>query len=140
MRLFSNSEASDSSTTGRPSTDSLSGGCGRDSRSLKNGDAMASTDLCTRKMTWSDDRIMRLASYTTKVSDGDVVVILWASETSRSWIRDRADFAYKGSFFKTLSSSVHQPHLRFRNCHRLQTLKLPKIPVWSRWVSMHIRN
>ena len=138
MRLFRSSEPSDNSTTGRPSTDSLSEGCGRESRSLKNGDAIASTDLWTRKMTWSDDRIMRLASDTTKVSDGDVVVLTWASESSQSWTRDRADFACIR--FNTLSSSVHQLHSRSRNCHRQQTLMLPKIHVWYRWVSMHIRN
>src|SRR6266702_1364176 len=62
IRLFSRSASSDNWITGRPSTSSSSDGWGRESRSLKNGDDMASNGLWTRKLTWSDDRTIIFAS------------------------------------------------------------------------------
>src|SRR6266849_2147910 len=91
---------------GRPSTDSLLGGWGRDSRSLKTGDAMASTGLWTRKLTWSDDRIIRFASGTSKVSGGDVVKLIWTGGSSRPCTSDRPDSAC--IIFNILSSSAYQ--------------------------------
>ena len=77
---------------GSPSTNSLSKGWGRESRSLKNGDAMASTDLWTRKLTLSDDRIMKFPS---GMSKGSAPKLIWASGSSCPPTRDRANSACK---------------------------------------------
>src|SRR6266702_3385758 len=71
IRLFSKPASSDNWITGRPSTSSSSGGWGRESRSLKNGDDMASTDLRTRKLTLSDDRTIIFASGMSKHNNRD---------------------------------------------------------------------
>jgi hypothetical protein len=70
---LSSSESSDNWTMGSPSIISLSKGWGRESRSLKNGDTIASNDLWTRKLTLSDDRIMTFASGTSRGIGGDMV-------------------------------------------------------------------
>ena len=95
IRLVSSSALSGSRTTGSPSTISLSGGWGRDSRSLKNGEAMANTDLWTWKLTLSDDLIIKLASETSKDLNEDVAESIWARGAPRSCRRDRADSACK---------------------------------------------
>src|SRR6266849_3006122 len=93
---------------GMPSTDSSSEGWGRDSKSLKTCDAMASTGLWTLKLTRSDDWIIRFASGTSRVSGGDVLI--WTGGSSRSCTRDRPDSACKR--FKIRSSSAcHHTHL-----------------------------
>src|SRR6266849_3437056 len=96
---------------GMPSTDSPSGGWGRDSRSLKTCDAMASIGLWTLKLTRSDDWIIRFASGTSgtsRVSDGDVLI--WTGGSSRSCTRGEPDSACKR--FNILSSAAyHRTHL-----------------------------
>jgi hypothetical protein len=71
MRLLRSSAFSDTWTTGRPPTSSSSGGCGRERRSLKNGDDMERTALWARKLTWSDDRSIKFVSGMSKDNGAD---------------------------------------------------------------------
>src|SRR6267142_914784 len=90
-RIFSSSASSADWTTGSPSTDSLLEGWWRENRSIKTGDAMASTGLWTRKWIRSDDWMMTFASDASKASGIDVVELTVVCESSRSRTRDRAD-------------------------------------------------
>src|SRR6266702_3425183 len=91
MRLSSRPASSDNWITGRPSTSSSSDGWGRESRSLKNGDDMARTDLWTRKLTWSDDRTIIFASGMSKHNGTDGGSEL--SEVGSSFTRARVESA-----------------------------------------------
>src|ERR1700761_1383447 len=92
MRLLSRPASSGNVTTGSPSTISASGGWGRESRSLKNGEDKASTDLWTRNLTWSDDRTIIFASGISKHNGTDGG--LACSEVVSSLTRVKVESAY----------------------------------------------